>query len=184
MIDARRGQPAVNKPPHAVPQHPAVLAAARQGAVPEPAFLGLLRRRLPGLVRRLHRYYRTVRLPVLVHRRRTSLDFPTRPAAPSATGEHRISRFSCDVFRYVHGVSDRAGPGRISRYRCNRWGLPLLLTASASRRMTLSRLNTRPAPTPVNASPLSLRKTAHDSGPLWVASLSTCDSFIHNTSPV
>ena len=36
MIDARREQPAVNKPPHAVPQHPAVLAAARQGAVPEP----------------------------------------------------------------------------------------------------------------------------------------------------
>jgi hypothetical protein len=39
MIDARRGQPAVNKPPHAVPQHPAVLAATRQGAVPEPADL-------------------------------------------------------------------------------------------------------------------------------------------------
>jgi hypothetical protein len=37
MIDARRRTPAVNKPPHAVPQHTDVLAAARQGAVPGPA---------------------------------------------------------------------------------------------------------------------------------------------------
>ena len=47
-----------------------------------------LRRRLPGVVRRLRRYYGPVRLPVAVHRRRTSLDFPTRPAAPSAAGDH------------------------------------------------------------------------------------------------
>src|SRR5216683_1462233 len=144
-----------------------------------------LRRRLPDLVRRLHRYYGTVRLPELVHRRRTSLDFPTRPAAPSAAGELRASRFSCEVFPYVHGVCDRAGPGRISRYRCARWCLALISTASASRSVpSLSRLNTRPARTPVNASTLPLRATSHDSGPLWVASPSTCDSFIHNTSPV
>ena len=144
-----------------------------------------LRRRLPDFVRRLHRYYGTVRLPELVHRRRTSLDFPTRPAAPSAAGEPRASRFSCEVFPYVHGVCDRAGPWRISRYRCARWCLPLISTASASRSIpSLSRLNTRPARTPVNASTNPLRETPHDSGPLWVASLSACDSFIHNTSPV
>src|SRR6266851_6726707 len=128
-----------------------------------------LRRRLPDLVRRLHRYYGTVRLPELVHRRRTSLDFPTRPAAPSAAGEPRASRFSCEVFPYVHGVCDRAGPERISRYRCARWCLALISTASASRSVpSLSRLNTRPARTPVNASTLPLRATSHDSGPLWV----------------
>ena len=143
-----------------------------------------LRHRLPRIVRRLQRYYGTVRLPALVHRWRVSLDFPTRPVPPSGASEHRTCRFSCEVFPYLHGVSDRAGPERISRYRCARWCLPLLLTASAPRSNVLSRLNTRPARTPVNASPLSLRKATHDSGPLWVARPLTCDSFIHNTSPV
>ena len=32
----------------------------------------------PGLVRRLRRYYETVRLPETVHHRGTSLDFPMR----------------------------------------------------------------------------------------------------------
>src|SRR6266849_796541 len=36
MMDARRGQPAVNNPPHAVPAHAAVLTAPRQRAMPEP----------------------------------------------------------------------------------------------------------------------------------------------------
>ena len=39
MMDVRRGQPAVNKPQRPVPQHPAVLAAPRQGAMPEPDHL-------------------------------------------------------------------------------------------------------------------------------------------------
>jgi hypothetical protein len=39
-----------------------------------------------------------VRLPVSVHRQRPSLDFPTRPAASSAAGGHRISRFSRKVW--------------------------------------------------------------------------------------
>src|SRR2546426_2345008 len=36
MTDAGRRQPAVDEPPHPVPQHAAVLAAARQCAMPEP----------------------------------------------------------------------------------------------------------------------------------------------------
>jgi len=142
-----------------------------------------LRPRLPGFVRRLHWYYETVRLPGLVHHRRASLDFPTRPAARAA-GEPRTSRFSCEVFPYVHGVCDRAGPERISRLRCARCCLPPIPTTSASRTKLLSRLNTRPARTPVNASAIPLRQPPHDSGPLWVASPSTYDSFIHNTPPV
>jgi len=84
-----------------------------------------------------------------------------RPSSLSALGEHGISRFPCEVLPYVHGVSDRAGLGCTSRYRCVRWGLPLSPIASASRRMALSRLNTRPARSPVNASTLPSRAAPH-----------------------
>jgi len=53
-----------------------LLAQVPLGQTPS---LHLLRRRCSGFVRRLPRYYGSVRLPVFVHRRRTSLDFPTRP---------------------------------------------------------------------------------------------------------
>ena len=87
-------------------------------------------------------------------------------------GEHRSSRFSSKAFPYMLGASDRARPVRISRYRCARGCLPPRPTASAPRRSTLSRLNTQPARTPVNASALPLRSTPHVSGPVWVATLS------------
>ena len=148
------------------------------------ASLHPLRGRWPGVVRRLHWYYRPVRFPLVVHRRRASLNFPTRPAAAIAVGNQWISRFSCEVFPYVHGVSDRAGSRRVSRYRRAGWSLPLLLTASAPRRKCLSRLNTRPARAPVNASPRSSRAAPHDSGSVWLAKPSPYDSFIHYTSPV
>ena len=160
---------------------PVLVAQIPLGQAPS---LHPLRDRLPGVVRGLPRYYGPVRLPVLVHRRRTSLDFSTRPVAPSAAGEHGISRLPDEVVPYVHGVSDRAGLRRVSRYRRAGWCLPLLLTASAPRRMALSRLNTRPARTPVNASSPSLRAAPHDSGSVWVASPSPYDSFIRITSPV
>src|SRR5712664_2332246 len=143
-----------------------------------------LRHRLPGLVRGLLRYYRSVRLPRSVRHRRTSLDFPTRPKAIAALGGLGISRFPCEVSAYVHGVSDRAGLCSASRYRRSRWGLPLLLTASASRSNSLTRLNTRPARSPVNASTLLLRAAPHDSGPMWVATSHSYDFCIHYTSPV
>src|SRR5882672_1033126 len=57
-----------------------------------------LRDRLPGFVRRLLRYYRSVRLPLSVRHRRTSLDFPMRPEATAALGGHGISRFPCVMF--------------------------------------------------------------------------------------
>src|SRR5882672_3147851 len=143
-----------------------------------------LRNRLPGFVRGLLRYYRSVRLPKSVRHRRTSLDFPTRPKATAALGGLGISRFPREVSRYVHGVSDRAGLWHTSRFRCTRWGLPLLLTASASRSEFLTRLNTRPARSPVNASTPPLRAAPHDSGPMWVATPLSYDFFIHYTSPV
>src|SRR6266849_4530716 len=118
----------------------------------QPSSLRPLRNRLPGVVRGLLRYYRAVRLPRSVRHRRTSLDFPTRPRATAALGGLGISRFPCEVSAYVLGVSDRAGLWHTSRYRCTRWGLPLSPTASASRSEFLTRLNTRPARSPVNAS--------------------------------
>src|SRR5439155_768954 len=125
-----------------------------------------VRHRSPSVVRRLRSYYRAVRLPVVVHHRRASLDFPVRPLAPSARGDHELSRFSREVSPYMRGVSDRAGLRSVLRSRHPGYGLPLSPTASASRREVLSRLNARPARPPVNAS----RTAAHDSGPVWVAS--------------
>src|SRR5580700_8664668 len=117
------------------------------GQVPFGQTLSLhpLRRRLSGIVRGLRRYCRSVRLPSSVRHRRRSLDFPMRPRTTAALGEPGISRFPREVSVYVHGVSDRAGLWHTSRYRCARWGLPLSPTASASRRVLLTRLNTRPA---------------------------------------
>jgi len=143
-----------------------------------------LRRRLSGIVRGLLRYSGSVRLPRSVRHRRTSLDFPMRPKATAALGGPGISRFPIEVSAYVHGVSDRAGLWHTSRYRCTRWSLPLLLTASASRSEFLTRLNTRPARSPVNASTLPLRAAPHDSEPMWVADPLSYDFCIHYTSPV
>jgi len=143
-----------------------------------------LRNRLPGVVRGLPRYSGSVRLPRSVRHRRTSLDFPMRPKATAALGSPGISRFPNEVSAYVHGVSDRAGLKYTSRYRCTRWGLPHLLTASASRSEFLTRLNTRPVRSPVNASTPPLRAAPHDSGPMWVANPLSYDFCIHYTSPV
>src|ERR1019366_4718028 len=143
-----------------------------------------LRRRLPGFVQELHRYYRSVRLPAFVHHRRVSLDFPMRPRASSVMGERGTSRFPCEVFRYVRGVCDHAGLVSASQYRRIRCCLPPLLTASASRRICFSRLNTRPAPSPVNASKPPSRAAPHDSEPAWFAKPSLYETFIHYTSPV
>src|SRR5256885_2542871 len=150
----------------------------------QPSSLHPLRRRWSGVVQGLLRYYRAVRLPRSVRHRRASLDFPMRPKATAALGKPGISRFPSEVLAYVHGVSDRAGLGHTSRYRCTQWGLPLTPTASASRRVVLTRLNTRPARSPVNASTLPLQAAPHDSGPMWVATSHSCDFCIHYTSPV
>src|SRR5262249_28822847 len=111
-----------------------------------------LRCRCSGVVWGLPRYYGSVRLPAFVHHRRTSLDFPIRPASLVAWGEHGTSRFPCEVLPCVRGVSDRAGSRSASRCRRRGCCLPLLLTASASRRDFLTRLYTRPARPPINAS--------------------------------
>jgi len=58
-------------------------------------------------------------------------------------------------------VSDRVGLQCISRYRRPGCGLPPLLTTSAPQRKVLSRLNTGPTRSLVNASTASLRAPPH-----------------------
>jgi len=60
----------------------------------------------------------------------------------------------------MRGVSDRAGSRGVSRYRRTGCGLPHLLTASAPR-SDLSRLDGRPARSPVNASPRPCGSSRH-----------------------
>jgi hypothetical protein len=115
-------------------------------------------------VRRLRRYYTPVRLPVFVHHWLSSLDFPTRPAVPYATGKHGISRFSREVFLCMLRFSDRAGSPCLLPYRCIGCCLPLTETTSAPRIRMISRLNSPPARAPVYASHPPARATVHDSG--------------------
>ncbi len=163
------------------------------GRVPlgQPPSLHRLRSRSLGLVRQLRRYFGAVRLPASVHHRRVSFDFPMRSAVLSSADGRGISRFPNKVFPCMHGVSDRAGSRRNLRWRCAQCCLPQTSTASASRstcrlrgRAYISRLNTRPVRSPVNASSPPSRAAPHDSGPLWFATPSTYETSIHYTLPV
>src|ERR1051325_5961695 len=139
--------------------------------------------RWANFVRGLRCYYGFVRLPAAVHHRRVSLDFAMRPKR-AGLSSRRSSRFSRGLFPCMPGVSDLAGSQRALPKRHVGCGLPLLLTESASRTKSISRLNTQPARTPVNASPSLLRAPPHDSGPLWLASPLTYETFIHYNPPV
>lgn len=152
-------------------------------------FLHCLRHHTGGFVRQLRQYYETVRLPVTVHRRVASLDFPKR-SVTSLTDSGGISRFPLKVLACMHRVSDRARSKSVSRYRRSQFCLPLSSTASAPRSShrlrdggSISRLNGWPARTPVNASPSPLPTNVHDSGPVWIAIPSLYKTFTHNTLP-
>src|SRR5918996_4450720 len=133
----------------------ALLARIPLGPAPS---LHRLRRRSPGLVRRLPRYYGRVRLPLVVHHRLPAVAFPTRSAGTRPTDDQRISRFPCRWLPGVRGVFDHAGPDRRSPWRAGPCCLPQLFTASAPRTGNFSRLDTLPACAPVNASPPPLRR--------------------------
>jgi hypothetical protein len=162
------------------PEH----AARSHISLDQPPSLHLLRAdQERQVVRKLRRYYAAVRLPASVHHRRASLDFTMRPRY-SCLGDRRISRFSRRLFPYMPGVSDLAGYRHASPNRHNDCGLPHLIKGSASRTEFISRLNTLPARTRVNASPNESLHSTHDSGPLWLARPLTYDSFIHYNLPV
>jgi hypothetical protein len=162
----------------------------RRVSLGQPPFLPRLRGSFRRIVRRVPRYYGAVRLPAVVRHRRGSLDFPMRSALPARADDRRLSRFPCVVFPYMRGVSDRAGSTAASRWRQPRCGLPHQVMCVGTPEwppfggLPISRFNTRPARTPVNASSPSLRIATHDSGPVWLARPSPYDSCIHDTSPV
>jgi len=125
----------------------------------------------PGFVRQLPRYYAAVRLPSAMAHRRTPEGFPMRSAL-SVAEDPGISRFPREMCPRMHGVSDCAGSAPASPKRQARCGLRLLSTASAprttrnrSRGAWITQLNSRPAFSPVNASPTPSRACTHDSGP-------------------
>src|SRR5215469_9330173 len=74
--------------------------------------------------------------------------------------------------------SDRAGLPCTSRYRCTGWSLPFLHTASASRSVDLTRLNTCPELSPVSTSTPPARVAPHDSRPMCVPTSHSHDFFI------
>ena len=159
-------------------------AARTHVPLDQPPSLHLLRAdQRRQVVRRLRRYYAAVRLPAAVHHRRMSLDFTMRPQR-AGWGSRRISRFSRRLLPCMPGVSDLAGYQRPLPMRCVDCGLPLLLTGSASRTEFISRLNTQPALSPVNASPRGLLRATHDSGPSRLARPLTFETFIQYNLPV
>ena len=144
-----------------------------------------LRNPLMDLVRRLPGYYGVVRLPMTAHHRLVSSDFPMRPPFPCE------QRQSWDLPIPVQGVSVRAtgsttaqGPCASRAIDAHRVAFRHVHGVCTLDSRTISRLNTRPTRTPVNASPGPSRAPAHDSGPTWLAMPSSYDSFIHNTPPV
>ena len=122
---------------------------------------------------------------MFVHHRITSSDFSMRPLVPSD------QRQPWDLPVPVRSVSVRAQGLRPRRVRlCLAIAAQPIVPSVTSHDVgtlefnRISRLNTRPARTPVNASAMPLLTVPHDSGPVWIATPSPYDSFIHDTSPV
>jgi hypothetical protein len=124
--------------------------------------------------------------PCPVHRWLKSLDFPPRPMAPSAMGGVQ------GLPVLAHGASTHAQGLYIDRARSHRTSLSGAVGVAFGPKNglgtwelhSISRLNTRPACTPVNASSMSSRTCPHDSGASWVASPSMCDFLLRCTTPV
>ena len=151
--------------------------------VPPPSFVALRTRR-PGIVRRIHKCYMPVRLPVSIDHRRASLDFPMRTTKPSSVGERSNSRLSGERFSCMDWASDRAKLRSISRHRSTGCCYPPLPTATSPRRRAFSRLNTRAKCAPVNDSFLPFRATTQELGFARAAIPIPYYTFVHDTSPV
>ena len=107
-----------------------------------------------------------------------------RPFYTSTKGRHRISRFPCMVFPYAPRSPTARG---LDMSRVNDMpgvAFRLTHTVSTPELTCISRLNTWPARTPVNASAMALLPPPHDSGPMWLATPSSYDSLIHDTLPI
>jgi len=137
-------------------------ASVLLGRVPlgQSASLHPLRHRLSsGFVRGLRRYYRSVRLPLLVHHRRAPFGFPTRPwRLPKASSGSPGSRASC--FRACDGSPTPRSPSVSSPSDTADVAFRTPLERRHSG-LSLTRLNTMPAHSSHNASRLNLRTAVH-----------------------
>jgi hypothetical protein len=170
---------------HACPVLRPVRVLPQQVPLGQPASLHCLCRPLWGLIRQLLRYYQVVRLPLSVHHWLGSLDFPMRPLATLlASGKQGISRFPCKVFSCMRKGFDRAGS--VASRVGDAVGVAFRIVPLRRHPgpLRISRLNTWPARTPVNASTAALLLPPHDSGPVWSATPSPYGSLIHDTLPV
>src|SRR5207244_12706977 len=95
-----------------------------------------------------------------------------------------LSHFLRVFFPFLPVLPDPPGSPLFPYTPLFRSGLPHLLTGSASRTKFISRLNTQPARTPVNASPSPLRAEPQDTRPKSSHKPITYDAFSHYKLPV
>src|SRR5208337_2617621 len=158
-----------------------LLAQVPLGQTPS---LHLLRRRCSGFVRRLPRYYGSVRLPVFVRHRLLSLDFPMRPKRTGRSRENPGSlNFRARCVPTCQGHRPRRTPAKLA--------MPLdrMLPSAMCQGVGVLKLGvfrgsiTWPVVFPVYASYPALRPCPQDSEPAWLARPSPYDSFIRYILP-
>jgi hypothetical protein len=110
--------------------------------------------------------------------------FSNRPAHYFVLGVDGTSRFSRMKLPCMPGVIDRTEPDECSHFAFAGVAFRTLEQRRHSDFRPLSRLNTQPACSPVNASRAALRLPAHDSGPDWLATPYPYDSCIRDLTPV
>jgi len=211
MTENRQWQPAVGEAPQTVPADSALLTAPRKRTLPKPAHRNPkspLRRKVHGraVVADVPTHDRSEPLalfgdgimhaPLKLAFHLVQLRLQSFTDRLPQHGEHSVAPLFrtnvCEAeeveclrlpFSTPLPIFDRKGT-ELQKPRLLGMQLQVELTASASQRVLLPRLNTRPARSPVNASAPLLRATLHDSGPMWVASSQPYDFSIHYTSPV
>ena len=189
VMQPGRWQPSVGQRNHLLPGQTTRLAATPQRPVPIAHHLKT-KRRQRALIRR------HPEVPVVTFNQRPKpltdfghsmmhsfTQFAMRPQR-AGWDERRISRFSRRLLPCMPGASDLAGYQCFSPKRNIGRSLPLSPTGSASRTRGISRLNTQPALSPVNASTAFLRAPPHDSGPSRLARPLTFETFIQHNPPV
>src|SRR5262245_26321394 len=130
---------------------------------------------------------RSSQTPCSVHRWLQSLDFPSRPSAPSASGGTQgLPVLAHDASTHARGLLvDRARSDRTSPILVQ----PVLPSApdtdTAPGSKTLFRGSIAGLRVPLsNASGTTSRSSPHDSGSSWVASPSKCEFLLRYTMPV
>jgi hypothetical protein len=119
---------------------------------------------------------------MLVHHRITSLDFPMRSPYPLYGDGHGISRFPCKVLPCMPRSLTAQSPDVSSDIDTSSVAFRMTHGVSTLEFTSISRLNTWPILSPVNASAMALLPPPHDSGPVWVATPSPHGTWLRLSS--